>query len=319
MKWLACIGICLTFIAHADRVGQAGGISENNIQFAYLHLEEYIRFCLALKDCTQNDWQRDVLERELAAQHLEHTHAHQILFSWDHNLFIIDKKERAAFTYNAVGEPIYFNLNQLYFPDHHGGTVGIDMHRAVALLVHEMGHHQGETDHDKLDELGERVGAVLDGRIFPVPLGPQRMDINITYIYFNFESGAPPFTQLILSDGPNYYDLTSDTQSHFQCPLVNGAPAKLVGMALWGFIWLNAGTVDPFAMGRAEPYCQLPNGSVLAAPMFVVRIHTHLNWSKESTWEFDPKGFVVQQTTCEEWKFMCDQARMLRPEPLLKN
>lgn len=287
--------------AHADKVGQGAGISENNIQFAYRYVDKYIQLCLAIKDCTEDGTQTDVLRKILASLNDERKTVPQIGFKRTADgIFFVDGKLRAGLTWNYVGAPIYFNLDLIYTTDNQGRVSGITLQTALALLVHELGHHQGVLDHDWLDRLGQRVSRMLDGRLFSSLLGPDRPNITASYIYFDTQSPGPAFTELLVGDGTNLYDVSGDLQALPWC----GNQGKLTGLALWNFIWLDSNSASPTLLGFAKPYCL--NGNVQFSPTgFGVQMKLALRWTDKQVWELDPRSVAVGQATCATQPILC--------------
>jgi hypothetical protein len=297
--------------AAADRVGQGAGISENNIAFAYTYLESYLRLCQAMTDCLQTDDQKKVLAEILDGMKQERAlNPNQIGFKSQakDGIFLIDGKVRIAMTYADSGAPIYFNLDQLYTKDGNGDVQGLSIQTAVALLVHEYGHHHGITDHDWLDILGQRVGHAMSPRVYSGILNPDRANVGYSSVYFDGESQAM-YTQTVVTDGPNMYDLTPSIKARFKCPNYNNTPAVLTGLGLFGFTFTYPYNPKPSLVAYAKPYCRvIKNGVAItfSPPGFGVRVQLALIWDNDKkTWLLNPASMNPEQVICATEPLMC--------------
>lgn len=150
----------LVALAGGDIVGNGGGLSENNILYAFLHMKPMLESCVYTKGCGLTYPERDLLEKiyqnfddELAGPGVRFASSKE-----QPDLFEVDDNgvTRTAVTGDSVGSPIYFNLERLY-PIVNGEPQYVDVLTAVGFLVHELGHHHGVKDHTYLDRLGGKV------------------------------------------------------------------------------------------------------------------------------------------------------------------
>lgn len=74
------------------------------------------------------------------------------------NLFFKDGNTRIAVTGDHVGDSIFINLDLAYQNDKYGSAHPISLDQIIAVLIHELGHHQGIKNHSSLDQLGLKVG-----------------------------------------------------------------------------------------------------------------------------------------------------------------
>jgi len=308
MKIFIMSAVILLFAqAHAkDKVGQGAGVSESNILFAHTYIDLYLELCLSAKDCATDDRQREVLEKILGAMPEEKKNTRQIVFKSHRKdgIFWVDGQVRIAKTFSEIGSTIYFNLDQLYSLDG-DVVVGLSIDRAVALLVHELGHHHGVRDHTWLDQLGQRVGRLLHGRIHSNILHPDRANIELTSIHFDPSVERPRSTQVLIRDDLSLYDLGNKIHSVFRCPDVGGVSSQLVGLTLWNFSWRAISSSEPVAIGFAMPHCQSREG-VWSPRGFGVQIQTGLEWkAQERRWQLREDRFFVRQVTCADEPIVC--------------
>ncbi|MES2856775.1 MAG: hypothetical protein V4692_12965 [Bdellovibrionota bacterium] len=141
-------------------VGNGGGLSENNLLFAWMRMGVYVEACMATKYCGLTFPERDLLEKiynahedELAGPGIQFKSSKEFpdVFDTDES-----GQPRSAVTGSEVGSPIIFNVERLY-PIVDGEPQALDVLQAVGFLVHELGHHHGIQDHTYLDRLGGKV------------------------------------------------------------------------------------------------------------------------------------------------------------------
>jgi len=119
---------------------------------------------------------------------------------------------RLAMTGLSEGDQIYINTDELDTLDYFG---------AVAILTHEMGHHQGVTDTDDrvLDVLGSKIRALLLAHSEMQTLEPFYQP-KIGFLLFN-PPGAHvggPSSHLLLFDSHGILNLTTTLEVSILCP-----------------------------------------------------------------------------------------------------
>jgi hypothetical protein len=195
--------------------GGGGGPAEKNIVFAYANLERYIEICLSSALCNLNKGEKYLLEK-IKANYAKEGNANSIIQFRSEKLnkgfFIEDGNERVAVTGSKVGEPIYFNLDLIYKKNKQGDTVPLSLEDAIAHLIHELGHHQGEKDHTQLDLLGAKVQIQLgeDAEIYTI-----RKAYRTKIIVYPSVAGLNP--QFILKSQEVVTDLTPFIEKKLTC------------------------------------------------------------------------------------------------------
>jgi hypothetical protein len=130
----------------------------------------------------------------------------------------------------------------------------------TAVLVHELGHHQGELDHKKLDLLGTKVENMLLSKAQELRGGIFWKNISVTSLEYEKDRS---FTQLIIHDGENYVDLSKEIADALTCdPLIT--TDKPVGARIWNLTW-GGGVVlkKQFLRARVEQVCEKADGSLI--------------------------------------------------------
>lgn len=129
--------------------------------------------------------------------------------------FFLDNQVRVAKTSDAPKETIYINTDMIT-----GGKV--DIGEAVAILVHELGHHYKVKDHQYLDRLGAKVKALMEKLIISATV-PTEWGGDFEFTLFNVQtfwhrmsSGPTRNGRLILWDTHRYIDLSAQLWS-FLC------------------------------------------------------------------------------------------------------
>lgn len=166
------IFLCLSvssaaFAKGGDEVRNGGGFAEQYLTYALKTMPQIIERCLTSVFCARDINQRELLKKIKASIPMEIDTEVLTFISNQQKpgFFIIDGVERLAVTGNYVGSPIYYNLNLLY----QYGDSRIKLGQAVQSLVHELGHHQGVTDHNSLEMLGSEVRKMVDSVLMETP------------------------------------------------------------------------------------------------------------------------------------------------------
>ena len=205
------LGILLMFqvVATAGNEQGGGGIAENNLLYAFHNLEFFIDVCLnSHQSCTLNDKEYGLLLQIQNSLAEERKNKNLIVIASEEKnpgFFIIEGLVRIAKTEYRVGAPIYINADLLYPKAMVASPSSthllphdrpLDIPLAAALLVHELGHHQGERDHTVLDILGTKVQTVLRTYTQELDGGPDRR-----YLLVNaYEYLSMPKSDLIARD-----------------------------------------------------------------------------------------------------------------------
>jgi hypothetical protein len=162
---------------------------------------------------------------------------------------------RSAITGSRVGAPIYFNLDLI------GSLTPFS---ATALLVHELGHHQGIADHHALEELGAKAQRGLEAASTPLDSGTSRVTV------FNLDPVArvrslQPFPIFFVSDGETLHDVSSLLRD---LPMCHARTAMGVGLELRNLFWDEFPPSSPNAPARtvsvtadARALCAEANGT----------------------------------------------------------
>jgi hypothetical protein len=223
-------------IATAGNEAGGAGIAEKNIVYAYLNLSTYMRICLSVPLCGLTPDEQNILSKIQASLSQELPADKAIVFKSEKEspgFFIIEGKERVAKTGFQVGVPIFVNLDLLYLKDIRDEGKPLSLSGAVALLVHELGHHQGEKDHLKLDILGSKMQALVQAQTVTFRgrgyFENIRMDIIDTEI-------ANSVSQVVVNDSFSSHDLTEKLKT-FAASQCSQGPVKYA--ALWNPHWLS--------------------------------------------------------------------------------
>nr|WP_295900084.1 hypothetical protein [uncultured Bdellovibrio sp.] len=199
-----------------DLVNNGGGIAEKNVFYAYEKLDKYIQICLKSDSCKLNERQRGLLQEIYDHMSLEKANK-QLIFASEKNApgsFIIDGLVRVAKTGSTVGSPIYINSDLLYTKSEAEGYDPVSIPEAVAILVHEMGHHYGNYTHEELDLLGVRVSLLLQQKFISTPLIPWNSEISATVFNPNLTTSFP---EVLLNVGDDVIDISEEYKEAVAC------------------------------------------------------------------------------------------------------
>lgn len=204
-----------------DLVNNGGGLAEKNVLLAYQNLERHMRTCLVAESCRLTDDERVLLARIADAMLSEHSRANQISFISEQaqpGTFRVDGEMKIAKTGDTIGSPVLVNIDLLYAKGASGRYEAMSLPDAVAMLVHEFGHHQGERSHQALDVLGLKVASVLQKNIYSTPLLPLQDQVSIHVLN---GSGDSPFPETLLYVTDEIFDLTQSLRDAVICPLIS--------------------------------------------------------------------------------------------------
>ncbi|HLE09859.1 MAG: hypothetical protein A2504_10920 [Bdellovibrionales bacterium RIFOXYD12_FULL_39_22] len=222
------IFIALTFfcaiwqLRAGDEVNNGAGLAEKNVLFAYHNLNKYIRLCLSSQSCATNDRERALLRQIASSLSMEYRNRQQLVFLSEKEnpgTFIIDNEVKMAKTGNSVGSPIYINKDFLYLKNDLGIYEALSISQAVAILVHELGHHQTATSENIETELyviGNKVSMIISKRFLVSSLFPYSDDISIAV--FN-EKKKNSFPQILLYAYDDMVDISELFKNALSCPL----------------------------------------------------------------------------------------------------
>ena len=194
-----------------DDVNNGGGLAEKTFLKAFASMDRYLKICLNSSACRLNQKDRQLLEQIKTALPNEGEPHGGVLFASEQNrpgFFMIDGELKIAKTGVKVGAPIFVNRDLIYSRGVDGSFQPLGLSEMVSTLVHELGHHHGELNHDYLDVLGNKVALLLQHHISESPLLP--FNSNLSLIVVN-DASKRSYPQLLL----NIFDLQLDLTEQF--------------------------------------------------------------------------------------------------------
>ncbi len=204
--------------AGGDLVNNGGGIAEKNILQAYQKLENYIRLCLSSNFCKIDNQQRTILEKIIGGLEQEKQQEGQIQFASEKarpGFFIIDGEVKVAKTGDGIGSLIFVNSDLLYTKNEMGYYIPLSISEAVAILVHELGHHYGAFSHTDLDLTGVRVALMLQHKTYNTPLLPWTEQISATIINPDVDTSYP---DILIYIEDQVFDISQQFKDTVFCP-----------------------------------------------------------------------------------------------------
>lgn len=204
--------------AGGDLVNNGGGIAEKNVMFAYQKLGSYIQLCLNSDFCKIDSEQRGILQKIAQGLPQEQQVLGQVQFASERNqngFFIIDREVKVAKTGSRIGSPIYINLDLIYTKNELGYYIPMSVGEAVAVLIHELGHHYGDYTHTDLDLLGVRVAMMLQYKTYTSPLLPWSQQISSIVIN---PAEVEAFPDMLLYVDNQVVDLSERLKGQVFCP-----------------------------------------------------------------------------------------------------
>lgn len=213
---------CTMSIAVAgDRIGNGSGPSEQTVINAWLHLERFVNYCLADNFCDLAQSEKETLLKikDVIGQENSIPVEQLLIFTTadkmkDPKFFHIDGQAKMAKTGGRIGSPIFFNLDLLNSRPSPKIIRPISMSDAIALLVHEVGHHTGELDHTMLGALGAKVASAASKNTEEATLFLNSDDLKIVVMNPSGNIGYPLVLAQVLGKTVN---LTEQVKEELKC------------------------------------------------------------------------------------------------------
>jgi predicted Zn-dependent protease with MMP-like domain len=141
-------------------IGNGGGLAEGTFEYAYQILASVLKDCIDSGYCVETSKDLELLTeiREITKKNIQNSQYLIFLSGEDYSNLFVDVSSgevRTAVTGLKPQSPIFINTNHLY--DEKTAISSWSVASAISLLVHEVGHHTGTTDHVYLDRLGQKV------------------------------------------------------------------------------------------------------------------------------------------------------------------
>jgi len=301
-------------------VNNGGGLAEKNILYAYEKLETYIQLCLNSKACKLTPDQT-VLLKEIASSLPQEKQSKQIFFGserQDPGSFMIDGNVRVAKTGSKVGSPIFINADLLYTPAADKSYDPVTIPEAVAILIHELGHHQGHHNHDELDLLGVRVSLLLQQKFISTPLIPWAPnEISASVLNTDFSEGFP---QVLLNVGDEVIDVSDQYKQVVHCevftfpiPILPIPDLELVTKAPQGSLFHNVhwdkmrdkgDYINVKITGSVSNNCIYKNDVFIRNNNFQLSISFRVDKVEEKKWVTDRSTIQLEQFRDPWWKLI---------------
>lgn len=165
------------------------------------------------------------------------------------SLFLVDGVIKSAVTGLNVGDPIYFNLEFLYEFSSSNELSPISSYIPFALLLHELGHHTGETDHQFLDIFSEKIANYYEANF---PYGEYAEEIDFSWFHKpglfrslliqpSLGAGQEAKTKVVLADELQFVDMNKTLESVFVCPAGKKLVSYRVNSVRWNQHFLKTG------------------------------------------------------------------------------
>jgi len=209
---------CLSFARGGDHVDNGGGIAEKNVLYAYNNLSKYLNLCIHAEGCKLSPKQKQLLKKIAESLPAEYQDKEQLKFLSEKKnpgFFIIDGEVKVAKTGDSIGSPIFVNTDLLFQKDADGTFIPTSLSEAVAILVHEFGHHHGNWSHDELDLIGVKTSLMLNQKVYSSPLIPWATDLQLTVVNYNVNNSFP---DVLLAIGEDLIDLSERYKKTVRCP-----------------------------------------------------------------------------------------------------
>ena len=249
---LSCLFLSGPAFAGGDSVNNGGGLAEKNFIYAYQNLGHFLESCLDINPCKLTEKEDRVL-RDIARGPEVTSGVGGLIFKSglkEPGFFEVDEhgKTRIAVTSSTVGSPIYINLDLIYTLDAEGLQKPLSVFDAVAILVHELGHHYGVKDHLFLDKLGSKVQSFREPFLESMNLQKMKQEkfalkaYNYSYRIEEYPSLYDGIEgRLVIENGFDLVDLTDSVAKVTACP----AGFRVNAMHFSNMHWAKIEKFDP--------------------------------------------------------------------------
>lgn len=202
-----------------------------------------------------------------------------------------------------------YRSSNLYQTNTAGKIVPLALPQAVALLIHELGHHHNYTDHTMLDLLGVKVSMALNrdlekARVLPGYENLQAMVVN--------KLGKNTRPKVLLYVGDQIWDLSQSVQHEFHCttitiPIFGSVPfgnKKPVGTILHNISFTKQdikaiNKESSFTLtGSLVHFCKGSSGELVQVTNTKLDVSfkaTLVNTGSDFSWIFSKNSLVVDQ------------------------
>jgi hypothetical protein len=301
-----------------DLVNNAGGIAEKNVLYAYEKLGTYLQLCLKSEACKLNPAQKNIATQIFKGLPQEQLNQKQISFESESKKpgsFIIDGQVRVAKTGRLVGSPIIINVDLLYSKV--GGLYqAVSIAEAVAILVHELGHHYGNYTHDELDLIGVRVSMLMQQKMITTPMLPWNAIVSASV--FNADTFVG-FPQVLLTVGDDVIDISEIYEKSVHCEvltlpipvlpvpdleLVTKVPmGSLLHNIHWDKIKDKEDVLKVQILANVSNNCIYKNDIKLRNNNFQISIDFEAK-KTATTYKYDPASLKLNQFKTPWWKLI---------------
>ena len=301
-----------------DLVNNGGGIAEKNVLYAYEKLDVYLKLCLNSNACKLTLDQKKIVEQIYKSLGEEKQNRNQIEFLSEKakpNSFILEGQVRVARTGSRVGSVIMINTDLLY--SQIGNTyTAVSIPEAVAILVHELGHHYGKYTHDELDLIGVRVSMLMQQKMINTPLLPWNAIVSASV--FNADAFVG-FPQVILSVGDEVIDISKIYEDSVHCqvltlpiPILPIPDLQLltktpVGSLLHNVHWEKIKDGDDVLKvqirANVSNNCLYKNDVKYRNNNFQLSIEFNVT-KTDMKWKYDPSSLKLNQFKTPWWKLI---------------
>ncbi len=241
-----------------DSIDNGASLSENRIVLAFNNIKTYIE--ATIKDTSNK---LDVNQVNLLSKILhslpeeKKLNPTMIQFSDDYARFYIDGQMKVALTGLKLGDPILINRKYIQYLNEKNKQNDFSTFQALSILVHELGHHQGETDHSFLDYLGAAVANKSRFEEMWYVLNPRDQNLG-AQLFAPVESLKVSASLNIVNWNTNF-DITTTVLNMELCKLYNlGSEQR--SLHFWNIYWQNPMSSAPVLRGLLSFDCRWPNG-----------------------------------------------------------
>ncbi len=303
-----------------DEVNNGAGLAERIVLYAYDRLPLFMSICLKSSVCKVSPEERLLLTKISDSFRAEReANDKQIQFdseTTNPGFFIIDGVVKLAKTGREIGSPIYVNIDLLYTLSANQRREALPISDVVAMLIHELGHHQGNHSHQDLDYLGVKVASTAQNHMQTTPLLPFTNSVAVVVINEIQETGFP---EVLLYAHDEVVDITAQFKRAIKCPgfhlpiPIGGLPdlgvplekprGAIYNNLFWEDIDVDEREQEYEVKGSIAANCQERSTIFTSNKDYKIRVSFDVR-KRDGKWFVDENRIRIEQKYEPWWKFI---------------
>jgi hypothetical protein len=254
---VSAIGYAGPASASGHSVGNGGGVSEQNLTYAWPRFEQFLLPCIQSELCGLDPSEKEAAKTILDSLDLERAASPLVFLSGSKNPGLFEDPgtqlprplNEMMVTRPRLREPIYVNLDTLYTPDPAGAPRALSIAQAVGALAESWASHHEEIAEGVRASIGSKLTLAHQRSAARIHLGGLGQPELAALLVDSLENGA---TDVWLTDAQAMYPMSVEILSRAPCP--QGALAHARDLRIPSLGWTRDGDQVRYS-GRVEYVC----------------------------------------------------------------